>query len=531
MRPSWVHVRLSPRIVELPVPLPWLLRKIPDIVSNLPTPLSTLRKLVRHAGADRAVQGVLIELSPLMAGWAVCASLRRVLSNLREAGVSVAVYLPAGGGNKELYVASAADRILVGPEASFHLWGLAIETRHYKSLLDKLGIEADVVAQGPYKAAMEPFTRDSMSEPHREQLEALLSAIDDALVTALAQRPGFDGSKVRDLFSSGLFLGSELKQAGLADAVSYDDDVPNVLTTGSARAPARMEPAGRYLGRRARRFFLPLSRPRCIGVVSIHGAIMPRPSATGPTHPAIAALRAARRDPSVLGVVLHVSSPGGSASLSDLIHREVIRLREKKPVVAYFSDVAASGGYYVAAAAHAIVAQPVTITGSIGVISTKIVLGKLLDRIGVRTETLRRGPHADMFSASRNLTDEERTILERQTRGFYDRFIAVVAEGRHKTKEEIEPLAGGRVWAGTDAKAHGLVDHLGDFETAVQEVRGRLGLPDAAAARIEARAITVRGGPLPPAEPTQPPAAFSELGRIALSGEPVLYYAVVPEVV
>jgi len=231
--------------------------------------------------------------------------------------------------------------------------------------------------------------------------------------------------------------------------------------------------------------------------------------------------------------VLHVDSPGGSALASDRIHREVLRLSEKKPVVACFGDVAASGGYYVAAPAHAIVAQPVTITGSIGVVTAKVVASELLDAIGVRTETLRTAPHADMFSASRELTDEEHDIIDRETAGFYRVFVDVVAEGRGRSAEEIDGLARGRVWSGADAYARGLVDRLGGLGDALDEVRRRTGLPERIARRLEPRRVRPRSLEVPAPEPPAAAALGPELRgllTVLSSGDRVLLWAPVPRV-
>jgi protease-4 len=181
---------------------------------------------------------------------------------------------------------------------------------------------------------------------------------------------------------------------------------------------------------------------------------------------------------------LWVDSPGGSAEASDLIHREVVRVKEKKPVVAYFGEVAASGGYYVAAHANAIVAQPLGLTGSIGVVSARLLASTLLDRIGVRTEVLRTGPHADFHSPHRPLSDAERAILDRELDAFYEAFVALVADGRGRPVEEIEPLARGRVWLAADAHQRGLVDELGGMEVAIERLKRSIDLPERALTRI-----------------------------------------------
>jgi protease-4 len=222
-------------------------------------------------------------------------------------------------------------------------------------------------------------------------------------------------------------------------------------------------------------------QPR-VRIVALHGSIV---SGEGNEWPrsqlgadaAMRALAAARKDPGVGAVVLHVDSPGGSAPASDLIWREVVRLKAAKPVVAYFDDVAASGGYYLACAAHKIVAQPGTLTGSIGVVAGKMNLGGLFERVGVRTEVLTRGPAAAMLSPARGFNDEERRRLEAEVDAVYQQFLHKVAAGRGRSVDDIHAVAQGRVWTGTDAHARGLVDELGGIDAAVRLARELARLP------------------------------------------------------
>lgn len=488
-RAPWIEVRLRRRLVEMADPRRALLhRLVPALAPTRPTSLEDLRRLAAHAARDRRVEGVVFFLPVLATGWASARSLRDVLVGLRAAGKQVAVFLPDGGTHKELYVASAADRVLLPPQATLLLLGVAARSRYFKGLLDKVGVEVERFARAEYKTAAENLALDRMSEAQRTQLDALLGTVDAELRGALREGRGLDEAAVERLFEAGFLRGSEAVAHGAVDSLAYEDEVAAKLQPGVAKP--RTVRGGAYLSYWEARWFRPLRPPPHLAVVPVHG-----PIATGKrADRVVAALRLARKDRRVRGVVLHVDSPGGSASVSDRIHREVVRVAEKKPVVACFGDVAASGGYYVAAGAAAIVAQPTTVTGSIGVVSARLLAAELLERLGVRTEVIRKAPHADMFSPARPLEASERAILEREMDGFYQDFVALVARGRGRPVEEIEPLARGRIWSGLDARERGLVDRLGGLDAALDELRAKI--PGGAALRP--RLLVPRTTDVPP---------------------------------
>lgn len=548
MRPRarWVHVRLRPKLVEIEKPLPFFLEWLPGVSEARPTSLWLIRELVELVLEDERMEGVVFDVPPLTAGWATCQTLRDLILRLRQGGKRVVVYLSRGGGNRELYIASAADRIVASPRSQLSPLGLSASVTYFKELLDRAGLEVEVFRRAEYKTAVEPATRDSMSAEQREQTEALLSTVDQALRVALAARPGSDRAKVDSFFDQALIGAEDAVESGLVDAVSYEDELPTWLGDGRRVTPVVRAP--RYYGWRTKRFFRRVTPERFIAVVPIHGTISGGPRSTRggmKLATTVASLRAARRNPFVQGVVLHVNSPGGSALASDLIHREVERLKELKPVVACFGDVAASGGYYVAACADAVVAQPLTITGSIGVVSARLVSEPLLQRFGVKVDTIRTAPHADMLSRPGKLVDGEEQILEREIDAFYRGFVRLVASGRKRPVQEIEPLARGRVWSGEDALKRGLVDAMGGLESAVEQVRDRLvgKLSDRARRKLQPKLLRIRRLELPPAEPRKvaeeavlaffgqiEPRAM-ELWRMARGGERVFCYALdLPEI-
>ncbi|HKQ70804.1 MAG TPA: signal peptide peptidase SppA [Polyangiaceae bacterium] len=467
---SFVSLVIDGPVVELAEPAPFWRRRTSRTLS-----LMAVRRLVSLIAKDPKVKGLVVEIRSLRTGAAVATSLREALFALRASGKALAVHLPMGAGSREMLVASAADRIFMGPQSTILPLGVAVETRYLRRALDKIGVLPEIFARGEFKTAGESLARDAMSNEQHEQLGALLDVLGDELEGALSSSRGIERDRVRQLVDSGPFRAAEAVENGLVDHTAYDDELPKLLSP-SAEVPRCFVPAAAYLAvRRAP----PL--PKRVGVVHVKGPIVSRaPMAFGRVavdERVMAALAKARESRRIAGVVVVIDSPGGSVLASDRIYHEVLRLAEKKPVVAYFGNVAASGGYYVASAAHAIVAQPTTVTGSIGVVAAHLVLAPLLAKVGVVTEIVKRGARADMLSSSRTLDEGERAAMTREIEGFYLDFVGVVARGRHRAPEEIDKLARGRVYSGREAAANGLVDQLGNFETAIDLVRERLGEP------------------------------------------------------
>jgi protease IV len=527
-RGRWIVVRLKPRLVEARQPLPWLHRLLDADALRRTSSLAAVRRLADYAIRDARIEGVAFVVPPLHAGWSVCAGLREQIIRLKGGGKASAVLLPRGGGHRELYVASAAQRVYVAPHATITLFGLSAQSHYIKSLLDQLGVEVEPFARKEYKTAAERVSRESMSQPQREQVQALIDGHTTALLDALSQRTGTTPDEVRTLFEAGVFRGQAAIDSGLVDGLAYEDQLPNQLGLDK---PKELIEGDRYLHFKEARLFRPWRREPYIAVVAIKGAISESGAPMGRRASIVSALRHARSDRRALGVLLWVDSPGGSAEASDLIHREVVRVKEKKPVVAYFGEVAASGGYYVAAHANAIVAQPLGLTGSIGVVSARLMASQLLDRVGIRTEVLRSGPHADMFSPHRPLTDAERGILNRELDAFYDSFVALVADGRGRPVQDIEPLARGRVWLAADAHRHGLVDELGGMDAALERLKGSIEAP--ARVRERLRPMVVASYRLEPPPPSAHVGlegsvfeSLRDLASLLSEGSAVLYHVI-----
>jgi protease-4 len=440
-----------------------------------PPSLRTFVTALDRAAADKSVKAVLLRVGFLTdAGWARVQELRDAVLRFRKSGKPVYAHIESCG-NAEYYLASAADKVYAVPTAIVAVVGLASEVSFFKAGFDKLGVEAQFEGVGEYKNAPNQFTETGFTAPHREQTEALLDSLDRQFVEALAQGRKRTPEQVREWLDGGPYEAKDALRLGLIDELLYRDQV-EARIEGGARVGASAYARG------SEGTFAGFGRPR-IALVYAQGEIMPGRSVSGPfgetagSETISAALREAREDDGVRAVVLRVDSPGGSGAASDVIWREVSETRRRKPVIVSMGDVAASGGYYIAMAGDVIVAQPATITGSIGVFGGKFSLRGLYDKLGIVKETVARGRHATIFSEYRPWDDSEREHMHALMSAFYRDFVGRVAEHRSKTYEQAHQVARGRVWSGAEALANGLVDRLGGLDTALSVAKEKAGIP------------------------------------------------------
>lgn len=443
----------------------------------------SLIALLRWAREDTQMRAVVLTVADLDVGWARLQELRRALGALRQAGKQVWVHLTEGG-TREYYLASVADAIVLAPTGHLAVTGLAAETVFFKGALDKLGIEAQLHQAGIYKSAGEPFTRESMSAPHREMLNSLLDDLYSQIVDGIATARGKSKPAVQALIDQGLFLAREALEVGLIDHIGYADEIPASLE--AKIGPVQMIEVGPYRRRRLRairRHVLRTDPPR-LALVSVNGPIKRGETLDGPEGASavgatsfVRDLKRIRDDHGIASVIVRVSSPGGSGAASDLMWHELHKTREQKPVIISLGDVAASGGYYLALAGAPVFAEEGTITGSIGVIAGKAVLHDLYTRLGVSKEILTRGRRAAVFSDYYTFAPPERERLDFEVRAFYQDFVEKVARCRGLSAHAVEPHAQGRVWSGRQAWSRGLVDAIGGIEEALSEAKRRLGLP------------------------------------------------------
>jgi protease-4 len=434
---------------------------------------------LRQLGDDPAVAGVLLDIEEPQLGLGRIEELRALVADLRQRKPVLARLTQAD--TRATYLASACDRVFLDPALGLTFDGFAQTVTFYKTALDRLGIEVDLVRIAEYKGAMEPFVMNGQSSPVAANRNAILDDVFGRLLAGVADgrsARGLDQAKVRGLVDRAAFSPDEAREAGLVDTVADEDELKVIVT--QALAPLHDADVG---PREAGRW-----RPARVAVVLVDGTLVDGEGSDFPfpsnefawSDRIIAALEEVAADPSVRAVVLRVNSPGGSVLASDRIARVLVRLRKLgKPVLASMGDVAASGGYYVAAPASEIFASPSTLTGSIGIFGFKVNVQGLLGRLGIASETYKRGAHADLFSASHGWNDEERALMSRRMEQMYRRFLEIVVEGRQSrglTIERADELGRGRVWTGSQAAGVGLVDRMGGISAAIDEAARRGGV-------------------------------------------------------
>jgi len=468
-----------------------LLEVVPDDVVGqvLGGDASTVRGLVeslRKAKRDPRITSVLLLPSTLdLPFWAKVQELRDAIVDFRQSGKTVVAFLEYGG-DREYYLASAADRVFLLPTSPLDLAGVASYEVFLRGALDKLGAYPDFVHIGAYKTAVNQLTEKGFTPAHREMTESLNRDLYDQLVRGIADARHKSVDEVRRLLDEGPFAPDAARRAGLIDDLAYLDQLDDrvaALKTPAGDLPRVEESEYRRVSPRSVGI-RPQSR---IAVLYASGVIASGKSSQDTVNGAIIGsdtiveqIQRIRDDDSIRAIVLRVDSPGGSSVASDVIWRELTITRDQKPsrpLIASMSDLAASGGYYISMPAQVIVAQPATLTGSIGIFGGKIAIGDTLAKIGVTTETVQSGRNANLSSPFTPFTPEQRAKLMDYMDVFYDAFVEKAAASRHTTPAEIDAVAQGRVWTGQQARARGLVDELGGLDAAVAIAKQRAGIP------------------------------------------------------
>ena len=446
----------------------------------------TVRSVVdtlRKARTDSRVSSVIIRPTGTAALWGKVQEVRDAITEFSKSDKPIVAYLEYGG-DQEFYLASACDKVYLMPTASLDLTGMASYELFLRGTLDKIGAVPDALHVGDYKTASNTFTEHTFTAAHREMAESLNTDLYEQLVKGLADGRHKSEQQIRQLIDHGPYLPEDAVRAGLVDDLAYEDELDDKVQLGTGTRQVGFLEHDQY--RHVSAASLGLNRGPRMAVIYAVGIIASGESSyDSPNGQVVGSdtivryLRKARADDSVRAIVLRIDSPGGSAIASDVIWREVQLTRAVKPVIASMSDVAASGGYYIAMPADAIVAEPATLTGSIGVVLIKFVIDGTLKKVGVNMESVEQGRYAGLYSPIRQFSPDERARVLEQMQATYDAFVEKAAAGRNTTPERIDAVAQGRVWTGKQAKQLGLIDELGGLQRALAIARQRAKLaPD-----------------------------------------------------
>jgi protease-4 len=446
--------------------------------------LLNLRQAISQAKEDSDIKGIMLRLELVQGGMASLTEVRNALLDFKKSGKFIVSYAEVSS-EKSYYLASVADQIYLHPQGSLEFNGLSSEVTFFKNLLDKSGIDVQIFRVGSFKSAVEPFFRTSFSDSARAQTVSYLNSINDDMIARVAASRKIAVPRLHTISDSMLVRDApDALRLGLVTKLGYYDEVLDYLRgklgTAKGKKPSIVSLSDYHKGGQDKQREGSTSGQR-IAIIYAEGDIVTGNGSNDNIggDKFAAAIRKARLDDKVKAVVLRVNSPGGSSLASDVIYREVLLTSKVKPIVASMGDVAASGGYYISMACDTIVAQPNTITGSIGVFGLLPNIQKLLsDKLGVTIDRVETGKFSDFPTITRPLTDYEKAQFQREINKIYADFTSKAALGRHMPVERLRRLASGRVWSGSEAKARGLVDVLGSYDDAVKLAAGRAHLKD-----------------------------------------------------
>lgn len=495
---SFAHISLEGSYPETAQPA--------GLFGELTESLGVAATRIEKVADDAKVQGLILHIKQPTLGLGKVGVLRTAIAKVRAKGKKVYAYLD-GAGNLDYLVAAACDEVVMPESGMLTVVGLRAEVTFYKKLFDLIGVQADMLRVGEFKSAGEPYTRTEMSPEFRKEMEEILDDFYKLLVEMTATSRKLDASKVQSAIDNGPQSPKVAKELGLIDRIAYEDELEAFLGESNKAKIKIVHKYGKkkidtdFSGLAGMMKFIELAtgeepktkkttKPK-IAVIYATGAIMTGKSssdmfsgeATLGSETMIAAIRQANTDDSVKAIVLRVDSPGGSALASDLMWRELERV--KKPFVASMGGVAASGGYYIAMGADRIFAEPGTLTGSIGVIGGKLAVKGVFDKLGVTTDVITRGKNAGLFSMTTPFSDTERESMQKMLNEIYAQFTTKAAKGRKMEVEKLEKLARGRVYSGSAALKLGLVDQLGSLEEAIAYAQKAAGIePDTKLERL-----------------------------------------------
>ena len=478
---SVLHLELDAEVNELQQENP---------LAGLPIPggdarkigLMQLKQAIANAKDDDKIKGIYLEVSQPMAGFSSLEEIRESLIDFREGGKWVVAYdetMSEGA----YYLASAADAVYLNPQGEVEFNGLTLNIGFYKKLFDKLEVRPQIFRVGEFKSAVEPFLMEEMSDENRLQLTALANGIYDHMLSRIAQARNMDKSRLEEISDQMLVRNAPgAVELGLVDSLLYKDQFLAVLKDRLDLDEDDNVQFVKY-NRYRKSFSTYKNSKNEIAVIVADGTIMPGDGNQNDQviggDKFVDEIRKARKDDGIKAIVLRVNSPGGEFKASDMMWREIKLAAEVKPVIASMSDLAASGGYYMAMACDTIVAQPHTITGSIGIFGIMFDLSQFFDqKLGITFDEVRTGEFGDTYTVTRPLTQTERNIIQQNLNDYYNTFTSKAAEGRNVSHDEIQKVASGRVWTGAQALERNLVDVLGGFNDAVRIAAESAGVAD-----------------------------------------------------
>ena len=470
----------------------------PGIFGEMSPNLASLLRRLKLAAGDQKVKGVVLRIRHPQLGRGRVAELRAAIAELRSAGKVVIAQLESVT-TVDYLLAIACDEIVLPESGTVIIPGIRAEVSFYKGLFDLLGVEADMMQVGDFKGAAEPYTRTSMSPAFRQQYEGLIDDLYNQMIETIADGRGLDQERVRELIDVGVFTPAEALAEGLIDVIAYEDELEDHLAKRLDVQTIKF--VAEFGKRRTKNDFSGMlgmmklfemmmgvdssrrsNSGKKIAVIYANGVIMPGKSAatlgggeTVGSDTLVKAIKQAEADKTVVGVVLRVNSPGGSSLASDLIWRALQNC--EKPTIASMGDTAASGGYYISMGCDQILAEPGTLTGSIGVVGGKFAVGGLYKKVGLTTQVISRGKNSGVLALDHPFTDSERAVFRNTMQDVYAQFVSKAASGRNLPPEKLEKLAGGRVWTGRQAAGNGLVDKLGTLGDALSEIKQLASIP------------------------------------------------------
>ncbi len=442
--------------------------------ADFPPLVTEIAADIRSAATDPRITGLYLEVGNVSTGWAGAQELRDAVAAFTASGKPCHAYGETFD-NKAYFLASACDNVYIAPAGLMLLNGFSVTTEYYAGTLEKLGVTSNFEHVGDFKSAVEPFERSGPSDAASIATDSMLDSLYAQLVDGIAAGRGMTPEQVRAIIDNPPITPDAALAAGLVDALKYRDEVREGIA-GEERTELKAYHQSDS----------PLSRGRTIAIVHAEGQIISGESGSPVFGGTMVGdrtvgemLEQVREDDDVIAVVLRVNSPGGSGLASDAMWHDIKRTRASgKPVVVSMGDYAASGGYYIAAAADAIVAEPGTLTGSIGVFGGKMNLAGLYSQLGITMHTYQRGQLSSLLSSTSDFNELERAKFREFLEGFYEVFLSRVAEGRGMTRDQVHEVAQGRVWTGVQAKERGLVDELGGLDVAIAKARSLANVPE-----------------------------------------------------